>query len=171
MFPNVNIPTQSTNNKMSQPRSGMATATSFHFRGVTSALDEDSDDEICYQDQDFADVPQKAQKTTNQQSTKRMSMTSDLNSTPNGGREWRRSSHSSTAMVIGDNDNDEIQYTPLDNGRGPQPKLSLTERILVRSIANASAEHLMKLIKQLINRHHLTEHLTRRLNFRTLLFT
>jgi hypothetical protein len=33
-------------------------------------------------------------------------------------------------VAIGDND--EIQYTRLDTGQAPPPKVSLTERILVR---------------------------------------
>jgi hypothetical protein len=101
----------------------------FRFNAVPSALDDDSDDEALQSQERFSDVPIRIPQQSLKTPTKRMSMTADLNSTPNGGREWK--SFEPPTEEILTSSNNEISYSRLDTDQGYRPKISLTERFLV----------------------------------------
>lgn len=95
---------------------------------VACALDADSDDEAQERNKNLDDVPNSVPQGSSKKPAKGMYMTSDLNSTPNGGREWETSLEgSSETSHFGDNVGDK----QLDTDQGHQRKPSITERILV----------------------------------------
>ncbi|KAG2184349.1 hypothetical protein INT44_009364 [Umbelopsis vinacea] len=101
----------------------------FRFGTVPSAVDDDSDNDTSNPIERITINPAHAPKQTLKKQTKRMSMTSDLSSTPNGGDEWRMAY--AAREEVSSPQNDKISYAPLSTDQGYRPKVSLTERFLV----------------------------------------
>jgi hypothetical protein len=105
------------------------TYSQFRFSTVPSALDDDSDNDTPTSTERNTNIPVHTPKQPPKKQVKRMSMTSDLSSTPNGGDEWRMAY--AAREEIPSPLSDTISYKPLDTDQGNRRKLSLTERFLV----------------------------------------
>ncbi|CAO3659571.1 unnamed protein product [Umbelopsis ramanniana] len=100
----------------------------FRFNTVPSALDDDSDNDTPTSTERQTNIPVHTPKQPLKKQVKRMSMTSDLSSTPNGGDEWRMAY--AAREEIPSPLSDKISYEPLNTDQGNQRKVSLTERFL-----------------------------------------
>ena len=105
------------------------TYSQFRFSTVPSALDDDSDNDTPTERETNIPVPKQPLK----KQAKRMSMTSDLSSTPNGGDEWRMAY--AAREEISSPLSDKNSYKPLNTDQGNRQKVSLTERFLVRFLS------------------------------------
>ena len=105
------------------------TYSQFRFSTVPSALDDDSDNDTPTERETNIPVPKQPLK----KQVKRMSMTSDLSSTPNGGDEWRMAY--AAREEISSPLSDKNSYKPLNTDQGNRQKVSLTERFLVRFLS------------------------------------
>jgi hypothetical protein len=120
------------------PTKGQASS-SFRFSTVPSAVDEESDNDTPNPTERINVIPVRAPKQPLEKQTKRMSMTSDLSSTPNGGDEWRMAF--AAREEIPSPPSDKVSYTPLSTDQGYRPKVSLTERFLVGFLLSLASKH------------------------------
>lgn len=114
------------------------TYSKFRFSTVPSALDDDSDNDAPPLTERKPNISVFTSNQPVKKQAKRMSMTSDLRSTPNGGDEWRMAY--AAREEITSPLSDKISYKPLNTDQGNRQKVSLTERFLV-SFLILSTEH------------------------------